>query len=632
MTDKAFCVAWVLFLLATLPASTRAQIASAHEYHAVAKEPRAREGYLKPHNPSDMADAQRALAVSKLSSLAEEANGFKDPTLRVHIQAWAADILWETDRAQSRRLFLRAWDTAESVDKAGALATDEARKRALYSRGGLTFIPPQPNLRSEVLGLAARRDKELGETLLSRLEDSKEQEAEAETGDNSSFFDPTEPPQAVARRLELASELLTAGEIERAKVIADPGLMYATSQGIIFLCALRQKEAAEADARFSRLLALSAKDSRTDATSISLLSSYIFTPNLLVTATKNGRMSNQLSERAVTATPPERLRSAFLMLAAEVLLRPLPPPDQDRTSAGRGGDYFTIRRLLPLFAQYAPDHVPALNARLTLLAQDAPPAYRNDENGMLTVGLIPESPGRDDLSAVLDPLSGAVGVAERDLIYLKAVRAAAVKGDVRVREFADKIDNADLKRRARAFADFIAVRKLLGEKDVVSAVRIIRNGELQPLQRVWAYTEAAGLLSKSDISGAVQMLGEASSEAQGIDSSGLDRVYALACVASGFLKIDRSHAWEIAAEVVKASNAAPDFDASNGKLTARLQARGVVAMESINVPSFNLSNLFASLAKDDYQRAEGMADTLKGEAPRATARLAVTSSLLRLSR
>jgi hypothetical protein len=629
MILKAPVIAVTTCLLATLPSSILAQTAAAKGYPSVSKETHENSAYTKHRASSEVAEGQRALAVSKLISLADEANSFKDQALRVRIQARVADTLWETDRVESRRLFLQAWQTAESVDKAGALTADDSSKKALTSRQGLTFVPPPPNLRSEVLSLVARRDQQLAETLLSRLEEPKESEAENRSGDNqSSFFDPTEPPQYVAKRLEVATELLKAGETERAEGIADPGLKYATTQGIIFLSTLRQKDAKAADERFSRLLALSANDQRADATTVSLLSSYIFTPNLIITATKRGRVSNQWGEQAVTANPPEVLRSNFLRVAADILLRPLTPPDQDSTSAGRGGAYFTITRLLPVFGQYAPDYVPELNARLTLLAQDTLPTYKNNDNGMLTAGFVPHDPSSDELSAILDPLSSAVGTGDRDLIYLKAVRAAAANGDARIREFADQIDNAEVKKRARAFADFVVVRKALADKNVDSAVRITSEGELQPLQGVWAYSEAAGLLNESDISRAAQLLEEATSEAQNINSGELDRVYALACVASRFLRVDRARAWEIAADVVKASNAASDLNADDGKLTARLQARGVVAMESFSVPSFNLTNLFAALAKDNYLRAEALAETFKGEAPRATAKLALARVLL----
>jgi hypothetical protein len=628
MVSRASSAATALFLITSITASVGAQTLTTDKQSSVARESHGNDTRAKRRDPADIAEAQQALAISKIASLADEANSFKDQVLRVRVQAQAADVLWENDQGQARMLFHRAWDAAEAVDKADALAAEEKRRAALTSRQGLTFIPPPSNLRFEVLSLAVRRDQKLGERLLSRLEDAAAQEAESKSSNNQpNFFDPTEPPQAIAKRLELATELLKTKEVSRAKSIADPGLKYTTSQGIIFLSTLRQLDSEAADARYARLLEVTAKDQRTDATTISLLSSYIFTPNLLVTATRRGRVSNQWSEATLTWNPPAGLRTGFFRVAGDILLRPLPAPDQDSTSAGRGGTYFTIARLLPLFGQYAPDRVPALNARLALLAQDTPEAYRTNANGMMTAGIVPEDPAKDDLSNILSQLSNKFGTA-RDVIYVKAIRVAAMNGDNRIREFAEKIENIDLRKRASAFADFVAVRKALDGKDVEAAVRIVRDGELQPLQRVWAYAEAAGLLSASDVSGAAQMLDQAASEAQSIKGGEVERVHALACVASYYLKIDRMRAWDVAADVMTASDAAPDFSADGGKLVARLQARGVAAMVNFDVLSFNLTNLFELLAKDDFQRADAAAEALKGEAPRAAAKLAVARSLL----
>jgi hypothetical protein len=318
-------------------------------------------------------------------------------------------------------------------------------------------------LRSEVLRSAARRDSALGEKLLGRIEEAKDQGAATDPGGANdsrfSFFDPTNPEPGVAKRLELATDLLKAGDIERAKIFVDRALNYVTSQGIVFLCMLRQTDAGSADKRYAQLLTMAANDQSADATTVSLLSSYIFTPQLIVTATRRGRLSNRWSEATPTTQPPAGLRATFLDIAAHILLRPLPPPDQDRTSAGRAGTYFTIARLLPLFEKYAPDHVSALNERLALLSPDTPTPYKNNESDMLTVGIVPEDPGSDDLSNILAQLSGSTSSSERDFIYVNAVRAAAVKGDERIRELASKIENTDLRKRTRSFADFVTVRK-----------------------------------------------------------------------------------------------------------------------------------------------------------------------------
>jgi hypothetical protein len=67
---------------------------------------------------------QRTVAISLVSSLADEARSFKDQTRRARVQARAADVLWDTDPDRARELFRRAWEAAETVD------AENAKKRA----------------------------------------------------------------------------------------------------------------------------------------------------------------------------------------------------------------------------------------------------------------------------------------------------------------------------------------------------------------------------------------------------------------------------------------------------------------------------------------------------------------------
>jgi hypothetical protein len=539
--------------------------------------------------------------------------------------------LWDTNEKDARDLFERAWKTAESIDDAGERSAEEARKMFMSSRNSeMILIPSVSNLRAEVLILAAQRDRALGEKFLDRLDRVNEQDvADADPKNiDTSFFDPTQPKLVIARRLELALQLLETGDIERAKFFAEPALNYATSQGIIFLCALRQKEAENADKLYGRLLAFTANDPLADATTVSLLASYAFTPNFLVTATRRGRVSKQLSDTGPIYDLSSELRTNFFNIAAKILLRPVPAPEQDRTSAGRAGTYFTIARLLPLFEQYAANYVPALNARLALLSPDAPESFRNGEEGMLKVGLVPEKSGKDDLSEILNKATSAVNSGDRDALYVNAIQSAATKGDARVREFAEKIEDSHLRGQARYFADLTAVRSALDKKDVDRGLRLIREGYLAPIHRVWALMQFAPLVKNSDPARHLQLLNEAAAEANRINVGEPERVYAFVCVALSLFEVDPLRTWDLVGETVKAANAVPNFSGEDGKLYARLRARNIVAMVNSDEPSFNMVNLFALLARDDIARARSRVDKLTSDTTRAAANLAIARSIL----
>jgi hypothetical protein len=574
-----------------------------------------------------LAEARRAAAMALVTSLADEARGYRDDTLRVRVQARAADALWGSDRDGALALFQRAWEAAEAVDKAGEKRAAEERRNFLSGRSGLGFIPPVPNLRIEVLRYAARRDRELGEKFLARIEEDKKSEASdaARDANLSSHWDPTEPPTALTKRLELAALLLEGGDVERSLLIAEPALGRVTKPGIIFLYKLRQKNAAAADQRFAALLTRTAVDPSADANSVSLLSSYAFTPLIFATVTRNGRAYGGEPAPAPDLSAP--LRAAFFRTAAQVLLRPAAPPGQDHTSAGPAGTYLTIARLLPLFEQHAPERVTELRAYLASLTPDAPESVRSDY-AMLTAGFTPDAPAAGDVQAVLDQLRLASGSAERDRIYVSALRGITKTDAPRAREIADKIEDPDLRRRARAFVDFAGVRAALEGNNAEEALRVARAGNLPPVQRVWVYTEVARLLRKADPPRVLQLLNEALTEARRVERNSPESARALTAVATHFFDVDRPRAWEVMAEVVKASGSAADFAGEGGKVTAHLQTGRMVATFDFAAPSFDLNGIFGSLAQDDMQRAIELARGFPGEDPRATAVLAIARSVL----
>ncbi|HYO99133.1 MAG TPA: hypothetical protein VER76_02870, partial [Pyrinomonadaceae bacterium] len=304
------------------------------------------------------------------------------------------------------------------------------------------------------------------------------------------------------------------------------------------------------------------------------------------------------------------------------------PEDQDRTATGRVGTFFVISRLMPFFEQVIPDGVPALRARLAALNPDIAEQARKGLGDDLTRGLVPED-SRDPVQESLDEAGRAADPRERDLAYLRAAQAAASKGDSRARDFADKIQDADLRRQVRGFIDFSLLnRAVVDKKDGMEVLRLAASGELTPVQRTWAYTEAARLLAKDDRTRAFEALEAAANSAKGIDAEDPDRVRATVAVATRFFEFDRNRAWEIMADVVKAANAAPEFTGSDSGLAARIQTRGQRSTINFPAPVFDLTGVFQTLAKDDMNRAVALAQTFTGESPRAIATLAIARAVI----
>src|ERR1041384_1733361 len=155
-----------------------------------------------------LAKQRRDNAQALLISLAAEAGRFSDQTLRARTQARIADVLWSADPDRARAMFRKAWESAEIVDQEVQRKLQEEIAQQKAKNGGNVAVTGPRDIRSEVLRLAARPDRALGEEFLSKLKIEKQQEAtDAADKAPSSPFD---APEAAQQRLNLARQLLDA--------------------------------------------------------------------------------------------------------------------------------------------------------------------------------------------------------------------------------------------------------------------------------------------------------------------------------------------------------------------------------------------------------------------------------------
>jgi hypothetical protein len=579
---------------------------------------------VKPNTEED-ADAaqQRTVAIALVSTLADEARSFKDQTRRARVQARAADVLWETDPERARELFRRAWEAAETVDA----ERHTAEMRRMASEDGQVVVRGGPSLRGEVLRLAAKRDRKLGEEFLKALDEAAEkQRAEAATDQR---LNNKGTLAGASQRLQLARRLVEDGEIQRALEFAAPALNTVNPDSIFFLSALREKNAQLADPAYTTLLARAARDPNSDANTVSGLSSYLFTPFLYITFERDGG-SNQNRQRGPTPPPAVEatLRNNFLKVAFQILMQPLPAPDQDRTTSGQTGKYLIIKRLLPVFEQYAPDLAPGLRTQMTALSSYVPSTFQQGENRAVTVGIQPESSEGDPYQRMQERLDHAAKSEDRDAIYADYAVALMETGDPRAKDLVDKIENSDLRKRVKAYTDFQLVQLAIRNKDANEVAKLVKTGELTSVQKVWALTSAAKLVAAAERSRATDLLEEALVEGRRISGSDADRARALTAVAVGFGEIDRVRAWEIVSEVVKAANGAEEYTGEDSRISSRLQTQFMVVVNNSNAEDFDLLAVFRHLARADLLRAIQLAKTFTGETPRAVATLAIARSVL----
>ena len=570
---------------------------------------------------------RRQQARSLLISLSSDARAFHDQTLRARSLARIADALWTVDAEQARLLFRKSWEAAEIADRENDQKLQEQirQQQAKTGRSGYAVSLP-PSLRREVLRLAARKDRTLGEEFLEKL---KTERAEAAT---DAKLNPGKLNESLSQRLGVARELLETGDVERSLQFADPVLTTVSMQTMDFLVDLRKKDPAgplAADKRYAALLASSMNSPQADANTVSLLSSYIFTPGLYVVFSVNGMSTSQMASTFVPVEVSPELRGAFFQTAAAILLRPLPPPGQDPGPAGIDGKYLVIKRLLPFFEQFAPpEMVESLRGQLNGLNTVASDSARRRDDEWITRGVRPEKPAADRVQELMNRLDRAKTSSERDSIYISLANIVAREGDVKAREFASKIEDTEVRKEFQAYMDAQLVNYHVGKKQSEPALELIRKGEIGHLHRVWALTEVAKILFKTDRDTALQLVEDAATEARRIEVSDAGRPRALVALANALRVIDPPRVWDATFDAVKAANSAEGFTGEDGELLLEFQSKHQSSVNTSDVPDFDLDGIFRHLANEDYERAVELARGFEREGPRAVATISIARAVL----
>jgi hypothetical protein len=285
---------------------------------------------------------------------------------------------------------------------------------------------------------------------------------------------------------------------------------------------------------------------------------------------------------------------------------------------------------MPLFEQYATkETVVQLRGEMSALAQgrsqDAPD---DDEEFPVQRGITPERKAEDVEKSLLDRIDRAKTSDERDGLYLQLATRTAQRGDMRARDFTEKIEESELRKKARPYVDMTLALTAVDKKDTEKALTLAAKGELTHIQRVWLLTQVAKALPPADREKALGIIADAAVEARRIDGSDPDRPSALVAVANAFLVADRAQAWETMLEVAKASNSVEGYTGEDGRIAIRLQSQNMTSLRTSTVEDFNLNGVFRGLAQENASQAIELARSFEREAPRATALIAIARTLL----
>jgi hypothetical protein len=324
------------------------------------------------------------------------------------------------------------------------------------------------------------------------------------------------------------------------------------------------------------------------------------------------------------------LRNAFFQTAAAILLRPLPAPgQQDQSSAGLDGKYLVLKRLLPLFEQSAPaGMVESLRGHLNALNSMASDNARRQDDEWISRGVKPEKLIEEREQSLLGRIERAKTSEERDRLYMELAFRTASKGDMRARDFASKVEDPEIRKQAQAYIDASLTVHYINKKLPDQALELVQKGDLTHVQKAWVLTESAKLLAKTDRQKALDVISEATAEAQRIEELDPARPRALIAVANAVKVVEPERVWDATFDAVKAANSAEGFTGEDGELVLKFQSKGQSSVHTNDVAEFDLDGIFRELATRDYDRAVELARGFQAEGPRAVATIAIARAIL----
>jgi hypothetical protein len=288
-----------------------------------------------------------------------------------------------------------------------------------------------------------------------------------------------------------------------------------------------------------------------------------------------------------------------------------------------------VKRLMPLFEQYAPKEITeAMRGQLEALNYLVSDGVRQGENEWVQKGIGHEKPLADQEQSLLDQIEHVRTSDERDELYFKLALLAVSKDDMKARDYVSKIDESWFRKRAQAWVDWGLAIGAIQKKTVDRALELAGKGELTHIQRVWVLTQAAKLLAKTDHDKALSLLDDATADARRIDGVDLDRPRGLLAIANALELIEPARAWDAIFDAVKAANSSEGFTGEDGVLRVTISTKSQNRVRPNAVPDFEIQGIFGQLANDDYDRVVQLARGFQGEAPRANATIAIARAVL----
>jgi hypothetical protein len=295
---------------------------------------------------------------------------------------------------------------------------------------------------------------------------------------------------------------------------------------------------------------------------------------------------------------------SFRQIMLQVDSPPSGAPDETSKADRSDSIYFIVRQLSDLFARHLPSKLAELKYRT---------AQNNDSIAAVDPGSIlsssPPSPNEVTREARLSDDDG-----ERNALYARAALGwLAAKDMDAAQATASKISDANV--RDRVLVQIVRRQSAEGRiDDAVAIARRLASG----IERIETIVRLAGTaLALKDRVRATELLNEAEGESVKLPAQA-PRSRALLSIANSFSAFDTQRSFEVLQAVVKSLNGAATGSEPEKKREGA--ARSGPSFDELYQMGFE--NVFAALARKDFDRALFLAQQLADEKMSALAQLA----------
>ena len=454
--------------------------------------------------------ALRVRRVALVHGFVDRVQSFQDTFEKARALMAMADALWKYDEPYARQLFFRTYEELAAQGISAPADSATARKRFLM----ITLI-----------SLVAKHDSLMARYLMNSTEGM---EGGAATRIAHSLIR-TDPVKAV----EFAEQSLNGESLRRINS---------------FLFDLRLKDAAMADAFFSRILNLMVAQPSVDAEALMRLGTYVFNSPAVPPTANTHEMTTIGGQFVVNLTadrpdvPPAVVR-AYLDTVVTVLSRPAASIGQPQLS------YILGYQVLPRVATLLPNRLAELNEGMSKLERFIPLALTQKS----TYEPLAAESYELKIDISLKTLAGTADAAVHDAKCISIAHAFCEAG-----KFNDALTIAERTKDASARSKLIALIKfrraadLLNRGEVLPA-REIANDLDQSVPRILLFLGLAQQsVKKSDKTMAVELINTALTEAHKLDDPRGPQL--LVAAASMLAQIDAEAAQQALAQGVAAFN------------------------------------------------------------------------------